>query len=391
MEHAVSLYIHIPFCLSKCAYCDFYSIPCGSELISDSYIDALLCEAAWRAEINHIDSWATIYVGGGTPSLLTEKQIQRVFAGLSAIAGRKKPREVTFEWNPGDVTPQKLAAAEKAGVTRLSCGIQSFNEKVLKNVSRRSNTGNVRYALECIRRNWHGIFSADIISGLPCETDESFITGLGALLDYAPDHVSLYSLTLEEGTPLGDKIFAGKLSYDSDKADAMWISGRDYLCSNKYMQYEVSNFCRQGKESLHNMAYWKQQDYIGCGAGATGTMYGRKKSLSIRETNTRNIAEYSDFWLHDKIQHTKIPSEIEYITPATAEFEFFMMGLRTSEGICRETYEENFGTVFPQKVEQLFTSWEKKGKSTEYTKNYRHFYALTSSGLLFLNEFLESL
>ena len=391
VEHAVSLYIHIPFCLSKCTYCDFYSIPCGSG-VPDSYVDALLREASYRAENTGSDSWRTIYVGGGTPSLLTDVQTERLFAGLAGIAGGKLPREVTVECNPSDVTPEKLAAFEKSGVTRLSCGIQSFSGKVLENVRRRSSADDVRRALACIRRYWHGIFSADMISALPGETDESFTAGLASLLDYEPDHVSLYSLTLEQETPLGDKILSGKQSYDFDLADAMWISGRDYLCSRGYAQYEVSNFCIKGKECLHNKAYWNQEDYIGCGAGATGTLYGSRGAVSVRETNTRNIAAYTGFWLHTgKIQRAEIPSETEYISSGTAGFEFFMMGLRTASGVCRETYEEKFGTAFPQKAEQLFADWGKNGRCIEYEKDSRRFYALTDSGMLFLNEFLESL
>lgn len=392
MEHAVSLYIHIPFCLSKCTYCDFYSIPCRSAGVPDSYVDAILREAAYRAEITHSTSWRTVYVGGGTPSLLTVAQTARLFSGLAGIAGGKLPAEVSVECNPSDVTPEKLAVLENSGVTRLSCGIQSFSGPVLKNVRRRSGTDDILRALACIRKNWHGLFSADMISALPGETEKSFISGLESLLDYTPGHISLYSLTIERGTPLGDEIASKSVQYDYDRADALWILGRDYLCARGYRQYEVSNFCIHGEECRHNMAYWNQEDYIGCGAGATGTLYGRNGALTIRETNTQDIAAYTGFWLHENgTAEAAVPSEKEYIRPETAGFEFFMMGLRTASGICRETYEEKFGTPFPQKAEKLFRDWQKTGRCTMYEKDSRHFYSLTGSGLLFLNEFLESL
>ncbi|MFA6855693.1 MAG: radical SAM family heme chaperone HemW [Treponema sp.] len=391
MEHSVSLYIHIPFCLSKCTYCDFFSVPCGGGGIPDTYIDAVLQESAYRAEINNIDSWRTIYIGGGTPSLLTEPQIHRLFTGLAAVVGEKLSCETTIECNPCDIEEKKLAAFENAGVTRLSCGIQSFCGNVLRTVRRRSSPDSIHLALSCIQKYWHGLFSADMISALPGETEESFAAGLDSLLAYKPDHISLYSLTVEKETPLGEKIFSKKIPYDFDWADALWIFGRNYLCSHGYEEYEVSNFCRDGKKCLHNLAYWNQENYIGCGAGATGTIYGGRKLLSVRETNTRNIAAYIDFWQGSKKTFTEIPAETEYITPETAAFEFFMMGLRTSAGICRETYEEKFGITFSDKIEHLFCDWEKTGRCIKYEKNTRHFYALTGKGILFLNEFLESL
>jgi oxygen-independent coproporphyrinogen III oxidase len=383
----------MPFCLSKCTYCDFFSVPCGEKGIPDAYIEAVLQESAYRAEINKIDSWRTIYVGGGTPSLLTETQISRLFTGLGAVAGKKISCETTVECNPCDIQEKKLAAFENAGVTRLSCGIQSFSENVLRTVHRRSSPHDIRLALSCIQKYWHGLFSADMISALPGETEESFTAGLDSLLAYKPDHVSLYSLTVEKETPLGERIFSKKIPYDFDWADALWLFGRNYLCSHGYEQYEVSNFSRtrNEKKCLHNLAYWNQENYIGCGAGATGTIYGKGKSLSRRETNTKNIEAYIEFWQRNKETVMEIPSETEYITPETTAFEFFMMGLRTSAGICRETYEEKFGIPFSQKIEQLFYDWEKTGRCIEYEKNTRHFYALTGKGILFLNEFLESL
>ena len=389
MKNSVSLYVHIPFCLSKCTYCDFYSVPCGA--VPDSYITALLNEAAFRAQKNDFTEWETVYVGGGTPSLMTEKQTAVLFGGLKNIFGGKLPAEVTMEFNPCDVTAQKLDAAFRAGVTRISCGIQSFNEDVLKKVQRRSSRKDIDTALSCIKNTWRGIFSADMISALPGESTGSFASGLEMLTGYMPDHISLYSLTLEEGTPLGDTYRSSAVPYDYDKADAMWISGRDYLVRKGYEQYEISNFCLKGKECVHNKSYWEQQNYIGCGAGATGTIYGERSSATVRQTNTHNIPEYTEFWLQSSIQKQDIPAETEYISPETAAFEFFMMGLRTASGVCRETYETKFGTIFPLKTEELFKKWKAEGKCTITERSGFHYYALTPAGMLFLNEFLELL
>ncbi|EPF27100.1 hypothetical protein HMPREF1221_00683 [Treponema socranskii subsp. paredis ATCC 35535] len=424
------LYVHIPFCTSKCSYCDFFSVPCA-EKIGDEYIDAVLNEAAFASSFCDIDSWKTIYVGGGTPSLLSEKQIDFLFSGLLKMS-RKSPLEVTMEANPSDVTESFLHAASASGVTRISCGIQSFNDASLCRVRRRSRADDVYRALSLFEKSWPHALSVDMIARLPEETDASFASGLKTLLSYAPDHISLYSLTVEEGTPLCTEIESGKIRHNIDASDALWISGRDFLCGAGYEQYEVSNFCRRGGECLHNLAYWNLESYAGIGAGATGTFYG--KNMSARFTNTRDIGSYVRFWKSKKIdtddlrsriffsddfrtvqvaaerEHRdekrttqgdavqayterrfgELPFSVEYIDKKTEAFEFFMMGLRMPRGICRETYEKRFG-AFPEKAEALFKSWEGRGLALRRNKNGRRFYALTKEGLLFLNEFLEAL
>ena len=406
------LYVHIPFCTSKCSYCDFFSVPCN-EKIADEYIDAVLNEAAYTASLWDIDSWKTIYVGGGTPSLLSEKQIDRLFSGLLKMS-RKAPLEVTMEVNPSDVTESLLDAASASGVTRISCGIQSFSDTSLCRVRRRSRASDVYRALSLFEKKRPHSLSVDMIARLPEETDASFASGLQTLIAHAPDHISLYSLTVEEGTPLCSEIEKGNILHDIDTSDALWISGRDLLCGAGYEQYEVSNFCRRGGECLHNLAYWNLESYAGIGAGATGTFY--RKNVSARFTNTRDIDSYTRFWNGEKIdaddfrsriffsddfrtvqvraererKFAELPFSVEYIDKKTEAFEFFMMGLRMTRGICRETYEARFG-AFPEKAEALFTAWEGRGLALRRKKNGAHFYALTKEGLLFLNEFLEAL
>ena len=410
MSASFPLYVHIPFCTSKCSYCDFFSVPCA-EKIGDEYIDAVLTEAAFAASLCDIDSWKTIYVGGGTPSLLSEKQIDFLFSGLLKMS-RKAPLEVTMEVNPSDVTESLLHAASASGVTRISCGIQSFSDSSLCRVRRRSRAGDVYRALSLFDKNWSHSLSVDMIARLPEETDASFASGLKTLLSYAPDHISLYSLTVEEGTPLCTEIESGKIRHNIDASDALWLSGRDFLCDAGYEQYEVSNFCRRGGECLHNLAYWNLESYAGIGAGAVGTFYG--KDVSARFTNTRDIGSYVRFWKSKKIdaedlrsriffsddfrtvqgaaerRFGELPFSVEYIDKKTEAFEFFMMGLRMTRGICRETYEKRFG-AFPEKAETLFKAWEWRGLALRYEKKGERFYALTRKGLLFLNEFLEAL
>ena len=306
MSASFPLYVHIPFCTSKCSYCDFFSVPCA-EKIGDEYIDAVLNEAAFAASLCDIDSWKTIYVGGGTPSLLSEKQIDFLFSGLLKMS-RKAPLEVTMEVNPSDVTESLLHAASASGVTRISCGIQSFNDSSLRRVRRRSRADDVYRALSLFDKNRPKALSVDMIARLPEETDASFASGLKTLLSYAPDHISLYSLTVEEGTPLCTEIESGKIRHNIDASDALWLSGRDFLCDAGYEQYEVSNFCRRGGECLHNLAYWNLESYAGIGAGAVGTFYG--KDVSARFTNTRDIGSYVRFWKSKKIDADDFRSRI---------------------------------------------------------------------------------
>lgn len=389
-----SLYIHIPFCRSKCSYCDFFSVPCGNQNVSDEYIASLCNEIKIRKAERSADSLETVYIGGGTPSILTEGQLFRimneVFSGL-----RKEPEEITVEANPDDISKDFLDALASCGVTRISCGIQTFNASALKNVKRRGTDKVSRIAAELIKTYWKGIFSADLISGLPGESEKSFLKTLDELLKFKPEHISMYSLTLEEETPLGKSFYDGTLEYDFDMADRIWIAGRNFLIEKGYGHYEVSNFCLPGFECRHNLAYWNQDDYIGCGAGGTGTFYGKN---ALRFTNTSELKKYVSFW-KDSVSTENAPGSAERLSGKTQAFEFFMMGLRTLRGISREEYERRFSAGIPEKIAAVFKHWTEKGLCCEKLCPSpvarrgapEHFYSMTEEGILFLNRFLEEI
>lgn len=386
-----SLYIHIPFCRSKCTYCDFFSISADGD-VPDSYIDALCAEISWRMAEFGADGWLTVYVGGGTPSLLSEKQLRRLFNFIRSLGGTAA--ECTVELNPDDVTSSLLECLSECGVNRISVGIQAMEQSVLSAVKRRSSLQTVYAALECIRRVWKGVFSADIICALPGQSESGFFNGLEKLLSYEPAHISMYSLTIEDGTPLGNAVREGAVCYDFDAADAMWISGRDFLESRGYRQYEVSNFysIKNGSPCAHNLTYWKLQNYIGAGSGAAGSLYGRK---SFRYTNTHDIAEYIRFWnsfdCKKSAGQAVVPQSVECIEKNTEQFEFFMMGFRTVDGICAEEYSGRFGDEIPERILRVFDRWQKKNLLRQYQKDGQNWYALTGNGLLFLNTFLEEI
>jgi len=398
MKKAVSLYVHIPFCKRKCDYCDFFSKP--FSCVPDEYIAAVLNEAAYYVRVYDIQSWNTIYIGGGTPSLLHPGQLERLVTGIRSACGSDAaaPCEITVEMNPDDITESLLAAAEQAGVSRLSVGIQSLDDSVLSAVHRRCTVKTSCEALACIHRIWKKHFSADMISGLPGLKNGSFVQGLKKLISYGPDHISLYSLTVESGTPLSEALNAGRLLYDQDTADEQWIQGRDFLEKKGFAQYEVSNFARPGFESRHNMAYWRQEDYIGIGSGATGTVYntGSAAAAGVRWTNTEDICRYTDFWTDCQVKDTELPRTVEMLDRTTQEFEFLMMGLRTRAGVSAETYLSRFGSDLAQRIGAssaggLFYTWQSKGLAECIQSGSSTRFALTREGLLFLNSFLESL
>ncbi|MBQ5472347.1 MAG: radical SAM family heme chaperone HemW [Treponema sp.] len=377
-----SLYIHIPYCFSKCDYCDFFSVGCGKRSVPEEYITALCNEITYKIKEHSVQYWNTVYIGGGTPSLLSQSQLEKLF---NAVLSTKQDSisECTIEVNPDDITEEYIQILNELPVTRISCGIQSLQNNVLKNVNRRSDQNSVYNALACINSQWKGDFSVDIISGLPEQTLETFISDLEKLLTYDIDHISMYSLTIEEGTPLYNKISSNQIKYDFDYADSLWLKGRDFLEQNGYNQYEVSNFSKPGKECRHNLVYWNLNNYIGCGAGATGTIYGINNSL--RKTNKRDLKAYIDSWKNNQ----QCPQEIEVIDKETERFEFLMMGLRTLNGINSKIYLNRFKNDIPEDIVNKFKKWQQNNLAEINTLSDGSVqYSLNKQGILLLNSFI---
>ena len=323
----MSLYIHIPFCISKCAYCDFFSKPCIKNY--DDYITALCNEIKYRLSYYKISELDTIYIGGGTPSLLNENQFREIFDSIRQNTKLSPDVEITVEVNPDDVTKDLLDVLNDCGVTRISCGIQSMNDAALKKACRRADSKTNQTALTLFEKHWKKDLSIDLISGLPGDDEKTLKENIEKVCAVNPCHISLYSLTIEEETPFGKQLAEGKLSYDFDAADKLWLCGRDILESRGYNWYEVSNFCKPEKECHHNLAYWNHKDYLGCGSGATGTVYS-EDGKGLRWTNKTDIDEYTSWWLNNsdggRGQFENLSPQVsENIDLETSEFEFFMM------------------------------------------------------------------
>jgi oxygen-independent coproporphyrinogen III oxidase len=376
-----SLYIHIPVCLSKCDYCDFFSIPISSFLGEKDnkftlLTDALLEEIRLSRQEMHITDWKTVYIGGGTPSLIDPANIARLGTDIMKSTEGVPIEEFTIEANPEDLTKEWLEACEIAGINRLSLGIQSMNDAVLSSVARRGSAESNRKALLLVKKYWKGRLSVDLISGLPCQTKKILFHDIDELLSYEPDHVSLYSLTIEDETPLARKIHdqqVPRLLTDED-ADSLWISGRDRLENKGFLQYEISNFSRQGFESKHNLTYWNLDTYIGVGPGATGTVITGE--TAYRTTNTQNTQKWFS------APHASY--SMEKLSKEDCIREFIMMGMRLSSGMDRKKFKNRFAYDVLDYIEKTVSIWERKQLINLRTD----FLALTREGLLLLNRFL---
>lgn len=393
----ISLYVHVPFCRQKCDYCDFFSIPSNRASCvcpDEKYVRSVLNEIRFYVKKYSVSRWKTVYIGGGTPSQLGAKLLFELVSGIKNAVSDKTADEFTVEMNPEDLTEDILDSAQKAGVDRISTGIQALDQKALDSVNRHCPLQTAISSLELLQKKWKKKLSVDFIAGLPGQTYSSFKKQFETVFNCKNiDHISLYSLTLEENTPLYKKIESGKIKWSQQKTDRMWILGRKILKENGFIQYEVSNFARTGAESLHNKVYWHLENYIGCGSGACGSVYGE---VSERWTNTCSIKNYENFWL-DFNPESEIPEsirQVEKIDLQTQEFEWLMMGFRLLEGVCSEEFKKRFGKSLEERIgvkDGLFFEWSKKHLARSYKKDGKTFYALNERGLMLLNLFLESL
>lgn len=334
-EKSLGLYIHIPFCKQKCAYCDFYSLP-NSESRMDDYTDALcahLTETAPFAARHTVD---TVYFGGGTPSCLGGKRLVRLLKVILKKYRVARDAEITLEANPDSAGDWKtLRALRKAGFNRLSLGMQSACDAELAEIGRIHTMDQVKAAVEAARRAKFENLSLDLIYGLPRQTMERWQENLAAAVSLAPEHLSCYGLKVEEGTPLFARRDTAGLPGDDAQAD-MYLYTVDYLRRFGYFQYEISNFARTDRESRHNLKYWTLGEYAGFGPGAHsdfgGVRYAYEKDL---EGYIRGVKD-----------HTPMLSENDRIPPMDRDTEWVMLGLRTVRGLDPREFENRFRRRF---------------------------------------------
>ena len=329
-KNMAGLYIHIPFCRSRCIYCDFYSTTLVG--MQERYVDALIEELRLRKDYLGGEQINTIYLGGGTPSQLSCDNIARLFRHLP-VAEAGSNGEITVECNPDDVDDHLAETLHSVGVNRVSMGAQSFSDDRLRFLRRRHNAGQVKEAVETLRHNGIANISIDLMFGFPGETLEDWIADIDEALKLNVKHISAYSLMYEEGTPLYKMLESGKVKeIDEELSRQMYYTLVDKLESAGYEHYEISNFARPGHVALHNSSYWNGTPYLGIGAGAHS--YDRKS----RQWNVADIAIYIN-----KVEKGEIPFTREVIDERTRYNDMITTALRTRQGLSLEecgTYRE---------------------------------------------------
>lgn len=315
------LYIHIPFCIRKCAYCDFLSLPYDGRLAGD-YIRALCRELALRRE--DAEELKTVFLGGGTPSVLPEESLCAVFAAIRENCRIALNAEITIEANPGTIDRRKLETLADLGINRLSIGVQSFDDAELAVLGRAHSAAEARTAIECCREAGFKNISLDLMYGIPGQTRASWRASVGQAVSLGPSHVSAYELTPEQCTPLFSDLGSGRLVLpQEDDVVRMSDDAIDLLEGHGYERYEISNYARPGCRCIHNLNYWERGDYLGIGAGAH-SFIGKRRSQ-----NTRDIVEYLALLGQGRPAET----DVLLITDAEAAKETLFLGLRKTEGI----------------------------------------------------------
>lgn len=364
-----ALYLHIPFCRKKCDYCDFPSYA-GRESLMPEYIEALKAEIGYYSSLYDRPRIETVYVGGGTPTLLPEELISSLFGSIRKDFDVSSGAEISFEANPGTVTKGKLKALIDAGVNRISLGAQTFNNALLKKLGRIHLEHDINDAYEMIREACFKNVNIDLIFALPGQSIRDWRSSLEKIVKLNPEHISAYNLQIEEGTPLYSEKLDGTLLIPGEEEELnMYKSAISYLKDNGYVQYEISNFAREGKECEHNKAYWTMKEYIGIGAGAHSFIN------NIRVANTPYLDKYmSKDFAAVKTEHANTKKE--------SMQEMVFLGLRLINGFHLNDFTRRFGIGMREIYKKELAELTEDGLLEINGKNVR----LTEKGMFLANE-----
>jgi len=376
--NTISIYIHIPFCVKKCAYCDFASYS-GCMAQMDAYVDAVCREIRAQAAFFGKRRVKTVFFGGGTPTLMTGEQVQRVMDALRTYFYIEETAEVSMEGNPGTLTKERLCAYRTAGVNRLSIGVQSMDDGLLAAIGRIHTAAQANEAVRLAREAGFDHLNLDLMLGLPGQTAENWADTLKAAIALAPEHLSCYSLILEEGTPLFDAVQQGTCAPlpDEDAMDTMDAFSRQLLEAAGYARYEVSNWAKNGRQCRHNIVYWSCEAYLGIGAAAHGDMDG------MRYEHTADIAQYIKTC--ENIACLNRPEGNN--TREDRMFERAMMGLRMVAGMDVQRFERDFGCGVQQVWKKTIAQMIRAGLMTQTQDRL----ALTPRGMDVMNGVLTQM
>lgn len=375
----LSLYIHVPWCVKKCPYCDFNSHRATGDIPEQTYIDALLHD--FQRELQATGGERPIYsvfIGGGTPSLLSARAYQRLFTGLQAQARFADDIEITLEANPGTYEHDRFQAYLETGINRLSLGVQSFQDDKLNALGRIHCADEARQAIAAITRAGFGNINIDLMHGLPGQSPEDALYDLQQAIDLQPAHISWYQLTIEPNTVFYAK--TPRLPPD----DTLWDiqeAGQAMLASAGFVQYEISAFSQPGRRSKHNLNYWQFGDYIGIGAGAHGKLTDATNGQITRNWKTRMPTDYlaADVNITGNFEAGR-----RVLVPDEMPIEFMMNALRLYEGVDVQLYSERTGQSL-EVISKPLQLARRKGLLDAQTDRLRP----TPTGRLFLNDLLE--
>lgn len=367
----LELYVHIPFCFKKCDYCDFLSFPCD-EKTQVYYADALIREIKFYGPKMQDYFVTTIFIGGGTPTWLAVDKMVEILDNIYTYFNVSADAEITMECNPGTVTAEKLEKYRKMGVNRLSIGLQSADDEELKILGRIHTFEKFVKTYELARNAGFVSINIDLMSGIPYQTTEKFLHTLQKVVRLRPNHLSVYSLIVEKGTPFFDRYKQDVIRQEAgaptqilpteDEAYRMIKMTEQYLAKAGYEQYEISNFAQPGYECMHNIGYWTRENYLGLGLGAASLVD------NVRYTNTRELHDYIDgtknmqIWAFEQPDGsyengTNLHIEADAVSRKAQMEEFMFLGLRMKKGITRKQFEEAFGIpiegVYKMPMEEL--------------------------------------
>lgn len=361
----LELYIHIPFCVKKCAYCDFLSGP-SDEKSRERYVE-LLCEEiqVCRGKVEEYQV-STVFFGGGTPSVLQGEQIKRIMETLRKVFVFEADAEISMEMNPGTVTSEKLVAYREAGINRLSIGLQSVQDEELKLLGRIHTYDEFLHSYELARKAGFENINIDLISAIPGQTVSSWAKTLKTIVDLNPEHISAYSLIIEEGTPFFEKYGEGsgqEMLPSEDEEREMYRQTKQILHEAGYERYEISNYSKEGRECRHNIGYWERAPYLGFGIGAASLFE------ETRSANPSNIEEYrTSFEKKFQAEKLSVEEQIE---------EFMFLGLRMMKGISKQKFAEAFG----KEIEEIYGKQIERLKKAELLEENDDRIYLTEKGI----------
>lgn len=348
MKKELELYLHIPFCVSKCKYCDFLSAPSGEEQ-RQIYVERLCRRIRYWSDVIHNYGYeiVSIFVGGGTPSILTEAQITQVFEAVHESFPIREDAEITLEMNPGIDVKDKLPVYRELGINRLSMGLQSADNEELKCLGRIHTYEDFRQVYQWAREAGFTNINVDLMSAIPGQTLESYEDTLRKVADLEPEHISAYSLIIEEGTPFYERYGEGRHAEelpDEDIERQMYVRTGEILEDYGYHRYEISNYAKDGYECRHNLGYWDRKEYLGLGAGASSLMD------HIRWKEPDHIGPSTGLVLEEREDFTRLRRKDEME-------EFMFLGLRKINGVSEYDFYKSFRVsmdeIYKESIENL--------------------------------------